>query len=192
MIVKARNETIIEQGSKVKTLYRINSGVVVFERRTFSFKKSIIGFYGAGTHIGLSAYLTDDKIQYTAKCITAVSYEAVETISPNVAVLELREKISSSRRLYTESRTPGMVRFIHLLLDYKDKFGVLQRDGRYKIVGFPNHQQLANALNAQRVTVSRYVADAREAGAIEGTRYEIKIDIDALYEIMDSVILGRM
>ena len=192
MIVKARNEIIIEQGQNVKTLYRINSGIVMFERRTFTFKKSIIGFYGAGTHIGLSAYLTESKIQYSAKCLTAVSYEIVKTIAPSVAVRELKGRIENARQIYTESSTPGMVRFLHLIIDYQKKFGVLQRDGRYRIVGFPNHQQLANALNAQRVTVSRYMADTRKVGGIEGTRYEMLVDVDKLYQIMDDVILGRM
>ena len=187
-----RNKVIVEQGAIIAKPILISSGIVAFERRLQASKTVIVGFYGGGEHIGLSAALTRSQLQYSAISITEVATVSNAVPDPKSTMLELYMKMLDSRAVYTETTTPGIIRFLKFAISYARRFGVYKHRAVFRVVGFPSHQQIANALNIQRVTVSRYISESRKARVLDGKRYEVVIDVRRAYRYMDDIILERL
>lgn len=183
-----KRETLFCEGEKLSKLYIISNGVIKITKNTSDGKEQIINILCVGDFFGETNIIGDPKpsnvsaIAVKETEICTISREDLESIIKENMSIALKLLDGLDNRLVTvENLTTNLsnnnfeVRVACMLLEFIDKYGVLDSKG-IDIISLPiNREEMANYCGIARETLSRKLSSLHNNGIINLNAKIIKI-----------------
>lgn len=196
-----RDDIIFRQGDESREVYLVLSGKIRIFKISPSGNETSITIFSTNDIIGEQAAIDNRPRNASAKAIGAVALlvmsqdhfihhlENIPGLALNLA-RQLSQKLDWTAA-FAESiaQFDAAGRLLHILLDYSERYGRTDDEGRLTVNLALNQTDLASMVGARREWINRLLSDWRRRGLLEYERGKITVlDMDRVIAERDSRI----
>lgn len=194
----AMGETIFAEGEPGSSLFMINTGQVEISKMTYSGRKLVLAYLGAGDLLGEVAVLDESPRSATASAASDVTGQSVALVdfqaflndNTDVHLALTRELCAKLRaaneRLEDQTEKGGDARLARAVLRLAQKFG--KEDGAAIVIPIIFSQaDLGDLSGLTRANVNRYLRSWAQAGFVRLEKQRLYVlDVDGLRTLADA------